>query len=261
MKLLRFSLRDLLWLVLLTCGCSVRDSIQEPASSPVPCEQSAVLANLPQNSDQRCFGIAIVMEALMECRSLQAGACRSAKSVAENLYDAAAANERVHLPEFVEDNGVRIPLLSRTGLELLSTMVADRYKDDHRRLVAEGATERLASAMTAWVTSAQELNDLLHTDSDQTVAFGGIGVREFPSGEENETTHAFVLQMQSDGRIIVHDPNDPQTPAPCRLQVDAGGILVEWTCRYRDTGLVTTQVYGVVPMKRFLVMAFKSSEE
>ena len=69
-----------------------------------------------------------------------------------------------------------------------------------------------------------------------------------------------MLRLQPDEEIAVHDPNDPRATIHCDLEEDPESVLVQWTCRYRDTGLVTTQTYRLVLMKQFLTTAFGQGE-
>jgi hypothetical protein len=250
-----------LWLVLASAGCWTPAASPQAAATTVLCDQAVVLASLPQNSDQRCVGIALVLETLLETSSLDADVCLSAQSVADRLYAEAAVAGPGPLPQFIERDETRNPLLSPTGLEWLSTLVADRYKQDHTRTVDAGGAERLARAMTTFVPSAERLKSLLRDDADRAVVFGGVGLRELPDREERETFHAFVLQLQPAGQIRVYDPNDPQAIVRCDVEDDIDGVLATWTCRYRDTGLVTTQTYRLVPMKDFFRAAFVAEAE
>lgn len=256
MKVRRLSLPEL-FLLLLVCGCSEKEPLPQAVAASVPCERSVVLANLPVNSDQQCMGIAIVIEAMLEADSLDAAACLTAQSLADRLYLDAASAGSARLPQFIDRDGERMPLLSRPGMELLCTLIADRHKQDFARWTEDPAdAERLAEAQMAFVPSGEQLRLILRNDSDHAVAFGGPGIRLFPDSEERETHHAFVLQAQPDGRIVVYDPNDPRSALPCRLEDTDEGVLIEWTCQYRDTGARTTQAYYLVPVQGYLAAAF-----
>jgi hypothetical protein len=243
--------------VVLVCGCWGHTSPSHSDSTSVPCEPSRVLAALPVNSDQRCMGIAIVIEAMLGANSLEAELCPAAQTLADQLYANAASSDRIELPQFIESEGARMPLLSRAGLELISTLIADRHKVDFATWTKDQTSaDRLARAQMNFVPSTESLREVLLSDVDHAVAFGGPGIRDFPDGEQRETHHAFVLQLRPDGGIIVYDPNDPDAPISCDLAETEDGVLIEWTGQYRDTGLRTTQAYYLVPVQDYLAVAF-----
>jgi hypothetical protein len=243
--------------IVLACGCWGESSSSHSVSGSIPCEPSQVLAALPVNSDQRCMGIAIVIEAMLGASSLEAELCPAAQTLADQLYANAASADRIKLPQFVQADDARLPLLSKAGLELLSTLIADRHKLDFARWANNQATaDRLVRAQSKFVPSIESLRQVLLSDVDHTVAFGGPGIRDFPNGEQRETHHAFVLQLRPDGSILVYDPNDPLAPIACELEETEDGVLIEWTGQYRDTGLRTTQAYYLVPVQEYLTVAF-----
>ena len=238
-------------------GCSGGPLAPPSVSTSIPCEPSQVLKTLPVNTDQRCMGIAIVIEAMLGASFLEADHCPAAQTLADQLYAQAASAARLQPPQFIQAEGARLPLLSEAGMEMLCTLIADRYKQDFARWASdEAAAERLADAEMSFVTSRRSLQQILLSDVDHAVAFGGPGIRDFPEGEGRETYHAFVLQLQSDDRIVVYDPNDPRSPIPCELHETDEGVLIEWSCQYRDTGLRTTQAYYLVPVQDYLAVAF-----
>ena len=53
------------------------------------------------------------------------------------------------------------------------------------------------------------------------------------------------------GDKFVYDSNDPGAPIACQLTDTADGVTIEWTCRYKDTGQMTTQRYFVVHKDKF----------
>jgi hypothetical protein len=261
MQRFRRKLVGLSWLLFAAAiGCSSSSAIpqpSEPAVRSVQYSHADVLKLLPVNSDQRCCGIAILMTALLRSQSLTAQSCERGDSLAEQLYEAAATNRSVSLPEFIDLGQGREPLLSAEGLEALSTLIADRYKRDHYQAISdEAATDRLVAATDAFLPSREQLEAVLAEDPAQLAAFLGVGLREFGDGEMRDTSHAFVLARTSAGRIMVYDPNDPRSPLPCQL-TEEDGLLITWTGRYRDTGEITTQTYQVLPMQEFFKAAFK----
>jgi len=51
---------------------------------------------------------------------------------------------------------------------------------------------------------------------------------------------------------VVYDPNDPGRSQKCELSETTDGLEIGWTCRYRETGLTTTQHYLLLnPEKAF----------
>jgi hypothetical protein len=243
--------------IVLAAGCAGAPASSPSSSSAVYYEPSQFLAALPVNSDRRCMGIAIVIEAMLGDTGVEAEACLAAHTLADHLYAQAASPDRMKLPQFIEADGVRTPLVSEEGLELLSELIAVRYKRDFERWAADQATaDRLVNAETAFVLSAEDLRQILQQDSDRTVGFGGSGIRRFASGDESRTHHAFVLQLQPGGQVVVYDPNDPKLPITCELEDTEDGVIVEWTGEYRDTGMRTTQAYYLAPVRDYLAIAF-----
>lgn len=238
-------------MALMSVGCS-------PSSATERVTKAEVLANVPVNRDQRCVGIAIVLEALLDAETLKVATSHDAASIADLLYERATAGGKVQLSQYVRHDGERILLVSREGLELLSTLIADRYKQAFKEAEALPTKEwRLKQAMRN-LQSSRALEEVLAADPDHAVVFCGLGERKFPDGKVRETNHAFVLQRDAAGKLVVYDPNDPQRPAACKVSELAEGVIVTWTSRYRDTGLVTTQYYYLQTAKSALQETFAS---
>ncbi len=113
------------------------------------------------------------------------------------------------------------------------------------------ASADLLAAEDSLVVNAKALESVLDGEPDRTDAFFGSGTRTFADGSVESTHHVFLIGKQADGKKYVYDPNDPGSPIPCRITDRAGGVEVQWVCRYRDTGNVTTQRYRIVQKDTF----------
>ena len=211
---------------------------------------------MPANSDERCVGIALVMEALLDGelvnRHNDENEVDDLAKLATKIYASIATGEPVRYGSYVTIDGVRSPISSRAALDRISTQVADLYKRDfHRALETDGDRERLLDAATNFIQTAGEVDQILEADPDETAAFAGSGKRFFPDGTVKDTDHAFLLAKKDTGEIILYDPNDPGQAIRCSLQDTDDGLIVEWECRYRDTGHITTQGYQIVHLPEY----------
>jgi hypothetical protein len=59
------------------------------------------------------------------------------------------------------------------------------------------------------------------------------------------------MTKNADGEKVIYDPNDPGRPISCTIQASSDGLLIKWTCRYRDTNVLTTQEYQIIELDRF----------
>ena len=127
-------------------------------------------------------------------------------------------------------------------------MVADIYKERYALSIAsEPGRQRLMKAETSFIRTRDELDRLLEADPDQTDAFCASGVRHFADGEVRKTHHVILIRKMPAGDKVVYDPNDPGSAIDCKLEDTAEGLTIEWTCSYRDTRQITTQIYLIVP--------------
>ncbi|MEX0818408.1 MAG: hypothetical protein WD070_02410 [Pirellulaceae bacterium] len=226
--------------------------------SPPPAEavnlpsREIVLGNLPTNSDQRCIGIAMVSEALLDGVRLEEDGPDDVTEIVQQIYRSLTDGQIVRYRRDVMIGATRVPILSGAAIDKLSTLVADKYKRDYFRLLkTEAGRQKLFAAQSDFVVSSRDLERILAADADELDAFCGVGRRVFPDGEEKETTHAFLIGRGPDDKIVVYDPNDPGLPIACQISNTEDGVTIEWTCRYRDTGHVTTQTYRIVHKDKF----------
>jgi len=234
-------------------GCNtVTDSEVGARAKTEPSPRVAILRNMPTNSNKRCLGITIVVEALLDGTCVDGEDPGELGEIAQRIYDNLAVGRPLTYCRQVAIDGVTVAITSETAIDRLSTLVADKYKRDYNRLMETNEGRQvLLNAQRTIVPSIDALGHILDADVDQTDAFCGSGIRLFPDETIDDTYHVFLIARQADGKLVVYDANDPGRPIDCRL-VDTGeGLTVEWTCRYRDTGQTTTQRYLVVHKDAF----------
>ena len=241
-------------LVVLGAGCaeSSEPKQQRLASQDAPATpeelNAAFLANMPMNRDDRCFGIATVVEALLDGKPND-GAPRAPEQLAQRVFDSLARDAPVSYPRHVQIERQMAPVESPEALELLATLVADLHKQAGAGVTHSPEYEE--QYFRACLHTRGELDARLNADPDHTVAFCGAGVRHFPDGKQKNTDHAFLIRKQASGKIIVYDSNAPGAPIPCRI-VKTGELLeIEWKCKYQDTGQTTRQVYTLLDALSF----------
>src|SRR5262245_52786422 len=215
-----------------------------------------LLRNMPVNSDFRCTGITLVGEALLGGKLLADGDCDRPEDLGRRIFQNAGTNSIVYYrSKLCLDHG-SVPIQSREALDRLSTEVANLYKQRHMQLIAtEEGRRKIVAGQQAWLRSDRELDAILDADSDQAHAFMAIGIRQFPDATEKETYHVVIIARRADGKKVIYDPNDPGAAVPCQLQQTPEGLLAKWTCKYKDTGQVTTQEYLIVDRQRFFELA------
>ena len=239
-------------------GCDRAMAPQDAASTttstldPKPPTRAAVLSNIPRNSDKRCVGITVVAEALLNEVRSEGTARGEVEIVAQRMYDNLTTGRHLRYPPTVMIDGMRVPITSEEAIDRLSTLVAKKYKRDYSRLLeTEEGRQKLLAAGNSFVTTSCALDRILEADPDTMDAFFGSGSRLFPDGSVQDTHHAFLIGKTSNGDTVVYDANDPGLPITCQLLNTHEGVAVEWTCRYRDTGHITTQRYLVVHKDQF----------
>lgn len=225
----------------------------EPKDSTAsPSLRETILRNISTNSDKRCVGISLVAEALLDGLPVEEDDCGTAEDLAQRIYDGLATNRQLRFGRQVMIEGTCVTLISKTAIDQLSTLVAEKYKQDFARLMTtEQGRRKLLAAQDSFVASPRELDRILDADADKLDAFFGSGIRRFPDGTTEDTYHAFLIGKDADGELVVYDANDPGYPIECKLFKDEPGVAIEWTCKYRDTGQTTTQHYLIVPKERF----------
>ena len=240
----------LIWLALCQLGGSNR------ASVPSPFGPAEILRNMPVNSDFRCTGIALVAEALLEGELIDDGGCDRPDELGKLIYENASKQAKTrYRTKLCLDHGA-LPIQSREALDRISTEVANLYKQRHLDLVATNEGKRkIVAAQQAMVKSTKELDQILDADRDKIHAFMVIGIRQFPDGSEGATYHVVLIAKSAEGKKVIYDPNDPGSAIDCRMLETPDGLYVKWTCKYRDTGQITTQEYQIVSRETFFRLA------
>lgn len=212
---------------------------------------------MPMNSDHRCMGISLVALALLQGEALATEDCEPPADLGQKIYDSVTRGAKLRFSRQVcLSNGAQA-IESPAALERLSTLVADLYKQDHFALVAAaGGLQKLEAANATFIASLKELDQILDADPARLDAFCARGYREFADGRVEGTAHVVLIGKDAAGKKFVYDPNDPGKRLDCRLQDSPTGVSIEWTCRYRDTGHITTQSYNLIRKETFFRMAF-----
>lgn len=228
-----------------SCAETSEPDQQRPAlkdARPTQPELNAsVLANMPMNHDDRCFGITTVVEALLDGKVIDDEPL-APEQLAQRVFDSLASDAPVSYPRYVQIKEQMVPVESPLALERLGTLVADLHK--HVGVQVIRSPEYEEQYFRACLRTRDELNARLNADPDRTVAFCGAGVRSFPDGTQKDTDHVFLLRKQATGEIVVYDSNAPGAPIPCRIAEKDDFLEVGWKCKYKDTGQATRQVYN-----------------
>jgi hypothetical protein len=212
---------------------------------------------MPMNSDHRCMGISLVALALLQGEPQATQGCEPPADVAQHIYDRVTRGAKVRFSRQVCLSSGPQAIESPAALERLSTIVADLYKQDHFALIAAAeGLQKLEAANASFIASRQELDQILDADSARLDAFCARGYREFADGRVEGTAHVVLICKDAAGKKFVYDPNDPGKRLDCRLEDSPTGVWIEWTCRYRDTGQVTTQSYNLIRKEVFFKLAF-----
>jgi len=221
-----------------------------------------MLSHMPPNSDDRCLGICVVLEAMLDGEP--GGDSRNCDDFARQIYHDALRGCQVQYPRDVIINGQLWAVESPESLERLSTAITDAYKHDCAvLLMSQLGNERLWKASTSFVMSIRELDHILDQDPDHVDAFCCVGIRRFPDGTLKESHHVVLIQKGPDGIKRVYDPNDPGRPFVCHLEDEDTRVSIEWTCKSPRTGSDTRQVYNIVHKDVFLSklrLALENSE-
>ena len=218
--------------------CQTRATETLPSFQP---EQ--ILKNMPVYHDRRCVGVVLVAAALLEGQPIADEECDVPGELGKRIYDAAVTRERVRFHRELCIGEKRIATESPSALDALSTAVADQYKShyDAMKATIEGRA-KLWRADSEVIKRVDELYQLLDADRDHIVAFPATGKRMFPDGRIQDTSHAILIAKKPAETIVVYDPNDPGKPIPCQLNETAEGLLIDWTCGYKDKGSTARQV-------------------
>ncbi|HEY2411309.1 MAG TPA: hypothetical protein VGI40_03655 [Pirellulaceae bacterium] len=211
-----------------------------------------ILANMPVNVDHRCLGISLVAAALLEGEIAADDDCDMVEDLSKRIYEAEFTKARVRYHSALCLDGDRVAITSQAGLNALAIAVFERYKQRHLELIATAdGIKKIRDAEQQFLRSRRAIAELLEADPDHIMPFALLGERRFPDGKITDSNHVVLLAKLADGEIIVYDPNDPGRPIPCRFQPASDGILITWTCGYKDPGIVTTQQYRIIELDRF----------
>lgn len=226
-------------------------AVEPPATQPA-FQPERILLNMPVNSERRCVGISLVAAALLEGELIADERADESLELSGRIYEAAFTKARVRFRAKLRVNERDEPIESRAALDALATAVADRYKQRHFELIstAEGRN-RLWAAEQAVIPDIAHLDALLAVDVDHIVPLLAVGSRRFADGSVRDTNHAVLIAKTAAGEKVVHDPNDPGQPISCQFAKTDEGLTVTWTCRYRDTGETTTQLYLMIETDKF----------
>jgi hypothetical protein len=214
--------------------------------------REAILANMPTNSEKRCVGISVVVEALLDGDRLKDSDHEQAEKIANRIYDQLLDGRPLRYHTHVLIDGEGVPIDSSEAIETLCTLVTDRYKQDYRRLIETDAGRRkLDMAGKSFIATSNQLDRILDLDPDKTDVFFGSGRRLFPDGTIDDTYHAFLISKTANGDKFVYDSNSPGAPIPCQITDHDDGVTIKWRCRFQTTGKITTQTYRIVHKDTF----------
>jgi len=236
--------------------CNGATEARRPDAEEIPATEAAlretILRNMPTNSGQRCVGISVVTEALLDGDRADSNSRDAVDDVARRIYRSLVTGDRLHYhPKLLIDSEATSSE-SRAAIDKLSALVTDYYKQDFLRLSkTEQGRKRLLAAEDSFVATDKELDRILEAEPDKIDAFLGSGTRAFPDDTLEETHHVFLVGKLANGHTYVYDSNAPGTAIACKLTNRHDGVEVEWTCQYRDTEKETRQRYLVVHKDRF----------
>jgi hypothetical protein len=201
-----------------------------------------VIRNMPMNDGESCMGIAITVEAILEAHLEHASTTTTAQEMAV-LINENKGRHRLKIARRITIASEKASISSAQALSVISSLVNLHCQEDHKRLLS--VLEMGQDGHLTLVNTIRELEQLLDEDSDGIDVFFGHGSRTFPSGLSQESYHAFLIGRQS-SQFVVYDSNDPGRSLECDWEEDEAGLLVSWTCQYKDTKEVTTQRYRLV---------------
>jgi hypothetical protein len=250
----------LLCLLLGSCGAKQHssDPIGRRAKTESPFNREVAILNMPTNVGDRCFGISVVVEAVLEAELLDQEKCETSPEVARQIYRDLLEDRSSCLPTYICDEDGRVAITSVDAIEALSTQVSDLYKRDFTRLMDNAAgRQQLADMEHDNIKSEEKLLSILKSDPDHREVFFVVGMREFPDGSIKPSHHVVILEAQQ-GKTVVYDSNDPGKPIPFQIESAEVGLRADWVCQYRDTGMETTQLYHIISKSSFIRAISKS---
>ena len=206
-----------------------------------------ILKDMPVNHDDNCLGISAVAEALLEGSRYESADGEEAEEVAGRIFDNLTLDKQISYPSRLLLDGRAVRIESKEALSALSSQVSALYKREYIRLnESENGRQQLVAGQAHLVESAGALDAIIEGDQDRMEVFCGIGRRDFPTKPSERTDHVILIGKSKDGGLFVFDPNDPTSQLPCTLVPGSKGLMVEWSCRYPDTGEMTTQKYYLI---------------
>ena len=228
-------------------GSSFPPAITAVTPSVLEVADSTFLSHMPMNSDQRCVGIALVAEALFAGQRLAPESMEPVEALAERVYGNVASSRRLEYPAQLQTAIGTVSIDSAAGLSALTEAVANRYKQQYFGDVAnaEGQARLRQAIEQNLVRHEEHLRELLRQTGPHPQAFFGMGFRLFPNDDLKETWHAFLIGLEPTGEFYVLDSNDWGPHHTCHVREDEDRVLIEWSCKYRDTGETTSQEYQI----------------
>lgn len=223
--------------------------------------RTSVLSRLPLNDGVNCLGIAVAVEAIAERGETARDDCDNIHELAEKLFHTLGSSEPLTLPRYVVSNGSQIAIDDDRTLSELSRLITQRYRRHcFRALQLPVSRGRLDDSFRHSTESVAELESILDADPDQLVVMCGTGKRYFPNGNSRDSCHAFLLSRLRTGKIVVYDSNDPSGSHTCEITESDTGVVISWTCLYRNQKLRTTQRYQVSPRSDYFRGFFEPTD-
>ena len=209
--------------VVAVLGCDTAEDTKAGFAITNPSLRTAILSNIPTNSDKRCVGIAIVAEALLDGICVEENGSEDVEKIAQQIYGNLVAGRPLRHRRQIAIDGVPVPITAKEAMDIMSTLVADYYKRDYARLLkTDKGVQRLRAAQSKFVVSSDALDRILDADPDKMDAFFGAGCRVFPHGAVEDTYHVVLIGKKSNGETVLYDANDPGSPIDCAASTPTG---------------------------------------
>jgi hypothetical protein len=210
------------WLGTSACNSVARSKINTTGQESASERQSAVLINMPMNSNQRCTGIATVAEALLHVEPSPGEGCDMPEAVGQAIFERVMTGSPLRYRPTVLIDGKPLAIESQAAQDRISSVVADLFKKRYAELITTEAGKHRLREGNQFLRTTSELDEILDQAQDKTDVFAGRGMRYFDDGRETETNHAFLIRASSPGAKVVYDSNDPGRPIPCQLKENWG---------------------------------------
>ena len=114
--------------ILILLGCQ---SVPPEPSGP---DRLLVLQNMPVNSNLRCVGISVTVEALLEQKYSKSLVVGDAEAFSERLYDSLfSPQSNIVLPREVKVDNRQLPIFSKEAMNHLGTLTTNIYKSEFQK--------------------------------------------------------------------------------------------------------------------------------